>query len=49
MCTRTHLILMQTNKIVDVDVHNRLRELARVFVQYCEMSKTLSKETIDQH
>ena len=37
------------NNIVDVDVHNRLREMARVFVQYCEMSKTLPKETIDQH
>ena len=37
------------NKIVDEDVHNRLRELARVFIQYCEMSKSLSKETIDQH
>lgn len=37
------------NVIVDEDVHNRLREMARVFVQYCEMSKTLPKETIDQH
>ena len=37
------------NTIVDEDVHNRLRELARVFVQYCEMSKSLSKETIDTH
>lgn len=37
------------NNIVDEDVHNRLRELARVFVQYCEMSKSLSKETIDTH
>ena len=38
-----------SNTIVDEDVHNRLRELARVFVQYAEMSKTLSKETIDTH
>ncbi|TQR21089.1 NADPH-dependent FMN reductase [Psychrobacillus vulpis] len=37
------------NVIVDEDVHNRLRELARVFVQYAEMSKSLSKETIDTH
>lgn len=37
------------NSIVDADVHSRLRELARVFVQYCEMSKNLPKETIDQH
>ncbi|MFJ7698026.1 NADPH-dependent FMN reductase [Lysinibacillus fusiformis] len=37
------------NHIVDEDVHSRLRELARVFVQYCEMSKNLPKETIDQH
>ncbi|QFG01076.1 NADPH-dependent oxidoreductase [Psychrobacillus glaciei] len=37
------------NVIVDEDVHNRLRELARVFVQYAEMSKTLCKEPIDTH
>ncbi|WP_391209740.1 NADPH-dependent FMN reductase [Psychrobacillus sp. L4] len=37
------------NVIVDEDVHNRLRELARVFVQYAEMSKMLSKEPIDTH
>lgn len=37
----------ESNRIVEDDVHNRLRELARVFVQYSEMSKTLSKETID--
>ena len=35
------------NKIIDEDVHNRLRELARVFVQYCEMTKTLSKQAVD--
>lgn len=35
------------NKIIDEDVHNRLRELARVFVQYCEMTKTLSKQPVD--
>ena len=32
------------NNIIDVDVHERLRELARVFVEYCEMSKALRKE-----
>lgn len=37
------------NVIVDEDVHDRLRELARVFVQYAEMSTHLSKETIDKH
>ncbi|WP_391122968.1 NADPH-dependent FMN reductase [Psychrobacillus sp. L3] len=39
----------ENNAIVDDDVHNRLRELARVFVQYAEMSKTLSKEPINTH
>lgn len=37
----------ETNSITNEDVHDRLRELARVFVQYAEMSKHLSKETID--
>jgi FMN reductase len=37
------------NVIVDEDVHDRLRELARVFVQYAEMSTHLSKDTIDKH
>ena len=37
------------NVIVDEDVHDRLRELARVFVQYAEMSTHLSKVTIDKH
>ncbi|ATP38877.1 NADH-dependent FMN reductase [Solibacillus sp. R5-41] len=37
----------QDNKIIDEDVHNRLRELARVFVHYCEASKTLSKQPVD--
>ena len=37
------------NVIVDEDVHDRLRELARVFVQYVEMSTHLSKVTIDKH
>lgn len=39
----------KNNVIVDEDVHSRLRELARVFVQYAEMSKCLSKEPIDTH
>ncbi|PUB16854.1 NADPH-dependent FMN reductase [Paenisporosarcina sp. OV554] len=37
------------NVIIDEDVHDRLRELARVFVQYAEMSSHLSKVTIDKH
>lgn len=37
----------ETNSITNEDVHDRLRELARVFAQYAEMSKHLSKETID--
>lgn len=32
------------NVIVDEDVHNRLRELARVFVHYAEMGKDLSND-----
>ena len=39
----------ENNVIVDEDVHNRLRELARVFVQYAEMSKALCKDPIDIH
>ena len=34
------------NNITDENVHERLRELARVFVEYCEMSKALRKETV---
>ncbi|MFS0575954.1 NADPH-dependent FMN reductase [Sporosarcina sp. 179-K 3D1 HS] len=37
----------ESNKIIDEDVHNRLRELARVFVQYAEMSKVLPKKALD--
>lgn len=37
----------ETNSITNEDVHDRLRELARVFVQYAEMSKHLSKEALD--
>ena len=37
----------QDNNIIDEDVHNRLRELALVFVQYCEMSKALTKQPVD--
>jgi len=39
----------ENNVIVDTDVHDRLRELARVFVEYAEMSKSLCKEPIDVH
>jgi len=35
------------NVIIDDDVHNRLRELARVFVHYCEIGKKLSQEPLD--
>lgn len=38
----------QDNVIIDEDVHNRLRELARVFVKYAEMSKGLSKAALDE-
>lgn len=37
----------ENNQIIEEDVLDRLRELARVFVQYAEMSQRLSKETID--
>lgn len=37
------------NSIINEDVHDRLRELARVFVEYARMSGHLSKETIDEH
>lgn len=37
------------NVITDDDVHERLRELARVFVHYCEMGKNLSKIPLDQN
>ncbi|MFP3422951.1 NADH-dependent FMN reductase, partial [Bacillus sp. SIMBA_161] len=36
-----------TNAIINEDVHDRLRELARVFNQYAKMSTHLSKETLD--
>lgn len=39
----------ENNVIIDNDVHDRLRELARVFVQYAEMSKNLSKEPMNVH
>lgn len=37
----------QDNRIIDEDVHNRLRELARVFTKYTEMSKDLSIDILD--
>ncbi|MCG7343534.1 NAD(P)H-dependent oxidoreductase [Sporosarcina sp. ACRSL] len=39
----------QDNRIIDEDVHNRLRELARVFTKYTEMSKDLCKDALDSH
>lgn len=37
----------EANEIIEEDVLDRLRELARVFIRYAEMSQRLSKETID--
>ena len=37
----------ENNNIIDENVHERLRELARVFVAYCEMSKALRKEKVE--
>jgi len=39
----------QDNRIIDEDVHNRLRELARVFAKYTEMSQDLSKDVLDSN
>lgn len=36
----------QNNNIIDEEVQVRLRELARVFVQYCETSKALLQEPV---
>lgn len=36
------------NRIICSDVNRRLEELARVFIQYVEMSKKLAVETADQ-
>ncbi|WP_153730305.1 NADPH-dependent FMN reductase [Sporosarcina obsidiansis] len=38
----------EQNQIVDEDVHGRLRELARVFVKYAEMSRDLPKKALDE-
>ncbi|MHA6258910.1 NADPH-dependent FMN reductase [Sporosarcina sp. CAU 1771] len=38
----------EKNTIIDENVHNRLRELARVFVHYAEMSKEVAKESLDK-
>lgn len=37
----------QDNNITDENVHERLRELARVFVQYCETSKVLRQSAVE--
>lgn len=37
----------ENNQIIDNNVHERLQELARVFVKYCELSSGLSKKAID--
>lgn len=36
------------NRIIDEDVHNRLRELVRVFEKYTEMSKGLANDMLDE-
>lgn len=35
------------NNIIDENVHERLQELARVFVKYCELSANLPKQPLD--
>lgn len=37
----------EQNEIIDEDVLQRLDELARVFVQYCEMSKNLKRAAVE--
>lgn len=37
----------ENSKIIDEDVHDRLKELARVFVKYTEMGKELTHGIID--
>ncbi|RHW40106.1 NAD(P)H-dependent oxidoreductase [Lysinibacillus yapensis] len=39
----------ENNNITDEEIKDRLRELARVFVEYCKLSGTLSKEPVDKH
>jgi len=39
----------EKNNIIDQDIHDRLREMSRVFVEYCKMSQNLSKQPIDKH
>lgn len=38
----------ETGKIIDDNVHDRLKELARVFVKYTEMGKELTTGMIDE-
>ncbi|RUL50766.1 NADPH-dependent FMN reductase [Lysinibacillus antri] len=37
------------NRISDDEIKDRLRELARVFVQYCKLSQSIPKEPVDKH
>lgn len=37
------------DNIVEESIHERLRELAQIFVQYCRLSETLPKQPIDKH
>jgi len=34
----------ENDSIIDESIHDRLRELAQVFVQYCKLSETLPKD-----
>ncbi len=37
------------DNIVEESIHERLRELAQIFVQYCRLSETLPKQPIDKN
>lgn len=39
----------ENDNIIDEDIHERLREMARVFVQYCKLAQSLPKQPIDKH
>lgn len=46
----THTSHFDSNdQIIDQDILERLRELARVFVQYCKLSENLPKVPVDKH
>ncbi|MBD8025602.1 NAD(P)H-dependent oxidoreductase [Ureibacillus sp. Re31] len=39
----------ENNQIIDATIQDRLRELARVFVEYCKLSETLPKQPVDKN